>query len=359
MEKVLNNYFYRLPQSSAYAGAYNLLNKINKNRKRKRIIEWLETQDAYTLHKPVRRHFPHRTYDIYNPFDLWEADLVDLRSLKTYNDNYTYLLVVIDVLSKFAWVQPLHDKSSKSVAKAFEHILTQCKGQHPVYLQTDKGKEFIGKEMQKVLKKNNIAYRVVRNPDIKAAVVERFNRTLKSRLWRYFTHKNTYRYIDVLQKIVHAYNDSWHLATKMVPASVNLYNAAKARQNLAQRYKVTRTRLPKYKVGDLVRVSRANVPFKKAYEGGWTLELFRIKRVSTDRQPPVYSVEDLQGEVIDGFFYEEELSRVRKDLNEELFAIDKILKTKGAGKNKKYFVSWKGYPDKFNSWVPTSNIKKT
>ena len=102
MEKVLNNYFYRLPQSSAYAGAYNLLNKINKNRK---------------------------------------------RSLKTYNNNYTYLLVVIDVLSKFAWVQPLHDKSSKSVARAFEHILTLCKGQHPVYLQTDKGKEFIGKEM--------------------------------------------------------------------------------------------------------------------------------------------------------------------------------------------------------------------
>ena len=81
---------------------------------------------------------------------------------------------------------------------------------------------------------------MVRNPDIKAAVVERFNRTLKGRLWRYFTHKNTYRYIDILQKIVDAYNNSWHSGTKMAPAKVNLYNAAKTYQNLAQRYNTTR-----------------------------------------------------------------------------------------------------------------------
>ena len=90
--------------------------------------------------------------------------------------------------------------------------------------------------MQQVLKQNSINYRVVRNPDIKAAVVERFNRTLEGRLWRYFTHTNTYRYIDILQKIVDAYNNSWHSGTKMVLAKVNLYNASKAYQNPAQRY---------------------------------------------------------------------------------------------------------------------------
>ena len=69
-------------------------------------------------------------------------------------------------------------------------------------------------------------------------------------------------------------------------------------------------------------------------------------------------MEDLDGEPIEDFFYEEELSRVQKDLNAESFQIDKILKTKGKGKNKKYFVSWKGYPDKFNSWVSADNLKK-
>ena len=178
---------------------------------------------------------------------MWEGDLADLRSLKTYNDDNTYLLVVIDILSKFSWIEPIRNKTSNSVSTAFERILTQCEGQHPMLFQTGKGKEFLGKEMQQVLKKNSIYYVVVRNPDIKAAVVVRFRefRTLKGRLWRYFTHTNTHRYIDILQKIVDAYNNSWHSGIKMVPAKVNLYNAAKAYQNLAQRYNTTRVRYPK------------------------------------------------------------------------------------------------------------------
>ena len=80
--------------------------------------------------------------------------------------------------------------------------------------------------------------------------------------------------------------------------------------------------------------------------------------ISTEPQPPVYILEDLDGEPIEGFLYEEELFRVQNDLNTESIQIDKILKTKAKGKNKKYFVSWKGYPDKFNSWISASNLKK-
>ena len=137
-----------------------------------------------------------------------------------------------------------------------------------------------------------------------------------------------------------------------------MYNVVQAYQNLAQRYNTVRVRYPKYKVGDLVCVSRAKLVFKKAYESGWTLELFRILRISTERQPPVYTLEDLDGEPIEGFFYEEELSRVEKDLNTASFQIDEILNTKGKGKNKTYFISWKGYPNKFNSWVSANNLKK-
>ena len=98
-------------------------------------------------------------------------------------------------------------------------------------------------------------------------------------------------------------------------------------------HNTTRVRYPKYKVGELVHVSCAKLVFKKAYESGWTLELFRIIRISTERQPPVYyTLEDLDGEPIEGFFYEEELSRVQTVLNTESFQIDKILKTEGKGK---------------------------
>ena len=97
--------------------------------------------------------------------------------------------------------------------------------------------------------------------------------------------------------------------------------------------------------------------FEKGYVSGWTTELFKIDRVSSTRQPVVYYLKDLEGEDIEGLFYEQELSRVRKDLSEEAFEIEAILKEAGKGPSKKYFVKWKGYPAKFNQWIKASELK--
>ena len=144
----------------------------------------------------------------------------------------------------------------------------------------------------------------------------------------------------------------------MEPASVTIHNAHEARENLETRYGRVKYRKPKYSVDDLVRVSRARNVFAKGYEGGWTLELFKITRISEARQPPVYYLRDLADEDIEGYFYEHELSRVRKDLNDSRFEVEKILKSAGRSRKKKYLVKWKGYPDKFNSWITADQIKK-
>lgn len=356
MEKRLEQLYYGLPAPSAYAGGTRLLQATRKKFHTNKVIEWLEGQDAHTLHKMVRYRFPRRPYKVFSPYELWEADLADFRALKTYNNQYSYLLVVIDVLSKYAWVEPLLNKTSKSVADGIERILVRNNDRDPLHFQTDKGKEFLGREVQQLLKKRNIIYRTVRDPDIKAAVAERFIRTLKERMWRYFTHLHTRRYIDVLDNIVQSYNNSWHSAIKMAPSAVNFYNANKVRENLVHRYAIKHPHTHKYNVQDLVRVSRVRTAFRKAYEGGWTLELFRIVRIDTSRQPPVYILEDLAGDKIDGYFYEQELSRVHKDLTSDVFEIDKVLRSKGSGRKKEYFVSWKGYPKKFNSWVSGKNL---
>ena len=136
-----------------------------------------------------------------------------------------------------------------------------------------------------------------------------------------------------------------------------LENAAVARPNLMERYAYTRDRTPKYSVNDLVRISRAKNVFEKGYESGWTVELFKIDRISETRNHVVYFLKDLSGEEIEGFFYEQELSRVRKDLESETFEIEAILKEAGRGASKKYFVKWKGYPDKFNQWIKASELK--
>ncbi|XP_025155723.1 uncharacterized protein LOC112588809 [Harpegnathos saltator] len=360
----LAKFYYDPAYYAGYSTIKNLSRAAGPGSTREEIIRWLQAQDAYILHRPARYKFPRLHYNVTNIDDLWEADLIELANLRNYNEGYCYLLTIIDVLSKFVWVEPIRSKTSDSVTEAFRRVLSRSRGRVPVWLQSDKGKEFIGQTFQKFLKEKNISFRTVRNPDVKTAVIERFNRTLKERLWRYFTHKNTHRYIDVLQSIVHAYNHTRHSTIKMEPASVTLENARIAREHMQQRYhhldKLDRRnhrREAKYKAGTLVRVSRAKGVFEKGYEANWTEEIFRIHRILEWRNPCMYELSDLSGEVIDGIFYEQELTGVNKNLQEEEFIVDKVIRRRGQGANKEFFVSWRGYPSKFNSWIAVSNIK--
>lgn len=352
--KELERLYYDAAHPAGYGGARNLKNsarEVNVNS----IEEWLRSQDVYTLHKPVHRKFPRLHYNISNIDELWETDLVELGSMKDDNDGYRYLLVVIDVLSKFVWVIPLLSKTTSAVANGFNQILASTE-RRPTTLQSDKGKEFVGAAFQKLLKENDIRFRTTRNPDIKAAVVERFNRTLKDRMWRYFTHKNTHRYIDVLQSLVSSYNNTVHSSIRMAPSAVTLYNAAEARANIQRRHPRRERSKLLFKIDDLVRISKTKGTFAKGYEANWSEELFKIRRVLPGI-PNVYELEDLAGEQIDGLFYEPELQRVKKDVDNDTFEIDKIIRSRGHGASKQVLVSWKGYPAKFNSWISADSVQ--
>ena len=131
-------------------------------------------------------------------------DLCDTSSLKQFNDGDTFILSIIDVFSKIGFARLLKDKKGPTVLKAFLNVLEES-GRKPIKVQTDAGLEFTNRTFKSTLKKQNIHFYVTFSEN-KAAVVERFNRTLKSRMWRYFTHNNTYRYVDVLQELVSGYN---------------------------------------------------------------------------------------------------------------------------------------------------------
>ena len=105
------------------------------------------------------------------------------------------LLVAIDILSKYAQVSPMKDKMGKSLIAAFNSILK--KRRKPEKLRTEKGTEFINVSFQNYLKKEGIDFYITTN-ELKAAVVERLNHTLKSKLYHYFTSENMLRYIDDL-----------------------------------------------------------------------------------------------------------------------------------------------------------------
>jgi transposase InsO family protein len=343
--------YYDPAHPASFTTADALWKATQKTVPKAKVVQWLESQEPYTLHRPVRKHFSRNRYIVYNMDELWQADLNDMQSLQQENGGYRYLLTVIDVFSKYAWARPLYKKTGTAVASAFETIFQQS-GRKPLKIQTDKGKEFTNSVFQAFLKKQQVHYYTTNNPDIKASVVERFNRTLKARMWRYFTYHSSYHYVDVLPQLLHAYNHSVHRSIKMAPANVNDNNVAMVWQTLYGT--PSRVQSPKLKVGDTVRISREKMIFEKGYEKNWSEEIFKIVRV-IKRKPIVYRLQDLEGESIEGTFYEKELQPVHIEPSTE-FKIDKVLGSKGKGVSRKVLVSWKGYPSKFNSWILASQV---
>jgi len=343
-------YNVREPGSFGGVNALHSLMKLKGNQvTKKQVVDWLAKQEAYNLHKPVRRRFPRRKIFSRGIDYLWQADLADMTHLAEHNDGNRYLLTVIDVFSKYAFVSMLKKKDAKSVTEAFERVLS--KGREPHKLQTDKGKEFLNDTFQKSLKDRGIQFFVSQNDDIKASVVERFNRTLKTKMWKYFTHHNTYKFTDVLQDMVHSYNHTHHRTIGRAPVTVTTENAGEVREKMYGNEKTVGT--PKLKAGDNVRISKTRRVFDKGYLPNWTEEIFTVDK-SVRTTPVTYKIVDYDGEAVEGSFYDKELQKVEKSDN--VYKVEKILRTRRRAGRKEYFVKWRGYPDKFNSWVDDADM---
>ena len=276
---------------------------------------------------------------------IWAADLADMTAFKDYNDGYTFLLLVIDTFSKYGWIIPLKNKKGETMVKAFKTIFEE--GRTPGKLWTDKGTEFYNKNMNDLRKLYDIELYSTENEE-KSSIAERWIRTMKEKMFKYFTDYNTNKYIDVLPDLVEDYNNTVHSSTKLTPIEASKEkNELKVWRNLyPDRYKTSRLN-PKFSVGDEVRITKKKKVFEKGYTTRWTEEIFTIKEIR-ETNPITYKLEDLQGEEIKGTFYEPELQKTEQ----QIYRIEKVIK-KEKGKS---FVKWKGYSDKFNSWVDNKDL---
>ena len=235
--------YYTTKKPGAYGGVTALQRALKKNKKD--VGDWLAGQDAYTLHKPVRRTFPRRKTIVGGIDHQWQADLIDTQRLNKDNDGYNYILTIIDVLSKYAWAVPLKNKTGSTLVSAFDGVFAD---RQPQALQTDKGTEFINRTFQKYLKDRGVRFFTTESEDIKASIVERFNRTLKEKLWSYFNKQGRKRYLEALPDLLNNYNHSYHRSIKTTPASVNQKNQQDVWQNLYGA--VTKQKKPDLKIGE-------------------------------------------------------------------------------------------------------------
>ena len=286
------------------------------------------------MHKPVVHHFRKRTVYVCGIDEIWAADLVDMQSFAKDNDGVKYLLTVIDVFSKYGWIVPLNDKSGKSTAAGFVKIFTS--GRKPGKVWVDKGREFYNTDVKKLVELYST------ENEEKSCVVERWNRTMREKMFKYFTANSTRRYIDVLNEMVDSYNSTRHSSIKMTPTKASLKANEKVVWMNLFGNEIHEVIKPKFSIGDKVRITKKKNIFEKGYTPRWTEEIFTISTIQyTD--PPTYKITDANDEEIQGSFYEQELQKS----TQEIFRIEKVIRRRG----NKSLVKWLGYPDSFNSWV--------
>ena len=338
-------------QPGSFGGVDSLYKEARRrglNVTKNNVKRWLSERLSYSLHRPARKKIKRNKTTAFYIDEHWQMDLCDMRAIKQYNDNMTFLLTVIDIFSKMAFVKAVLDKRGPTILRAFTEILEE-NNRKPTNLQSDMGVEFTNKNFKRAMQQENINYFVTYS-EIKAGTVERFNRSLKSRMWKYFTHANTFRYVDVLQKLVDGYNTSRHRGINgRTPKSINETNQLRVwRESYAP--KPCRRVKFKFKTGDKVRISISKGVFEKGYVNSWSEEYFIVYR-RLARSPPVYTLRDLNNEVLKGVFYEEQLQLIHPG---EIYPISEVLQKRG----RRALVSWRGWPSPaFDSWIPLADIQ--
>lgn len=354
-DDILKSIYYSPSNPAGFASIDKLYfeaKKLKPDITRKDVISWSSRQITYTLHKPVRRNYVRNRIVVYGIDEQWEADLVEMQEFSRMNRGIRYILTVIDVFSKYAWAFPLKSKTGKDLVCVFTKLFNE---RTPACLRTDMGKEFVNFRLQQLLKDKNVRFYTSSNRDIKCAVIERFNRTLKSKMFKYFTSKGTRKYVDRLNDFMQSYNKSYHRSIKMTPNQVTADNSHQVLTNLyGNSVSVLSNAIkPKLESSDTVRMIHKHKPFDKGFYPNWTDTTYKIKNVDKSQTHPVYVLENESGETLkERKFYENEIQKITSNS----YRVEKILRRRTYKGKAQYLIKWIGYSSNHNSWINSEDL---
>ena len=362
-KEVLSDIYYNPANQASFSSREKLFKEASKQLPwitREDVKEFLRDSITYTLHYQRRHNFPRNPIIVNHIHELHQADLCDMSEERfvSKNEGYKFLLTVIDVFSKQARVEAMKSKHAIEVCRAFERIYKDWI--IPTHLQTDQGSEFKG-VFKKYCELKGINHYTSRNQTVKCAVVERFNRTLKSRLFKFVTSQGDERYIDRLHDIVNAYNSTWHRSIKTKPINVTYENEREIFNNLYG-FKSERAYLLRAKksseiiVGDKVRIKHPKETFIRGFLPNWRDMVFTvISKHAVGGSEPFFKIQDEQGKLLRPRFYRYELQKVSQIPKFRIESVGE--QTRQRNGRVEYLVKYVGHPKEFNEWKTADEIE--
>ena len=257
---------------------------------------------ANELHKPVKKIKTFRKVFSNYINEIFAIDLIELLEFEKENQGYKYIIFCIDVYSRYAFYEPMKNKSGPETSKALENIFKKASNP-PKKIWTDEGKEFYNKNVDSLRKKYNdiIIYSTYGNA--KASIVERFNRTIKNMMYKQFTINGNHKWINIINDLVNKYNNKKHSSIENKTPKLVYDNKITIISNSNDNRK--QDDKPLYNVSDKVRVSYKRMVFDKGYLPKWSYEIFTVNEI-INSTPITYKIKDENNEIIKGCFYADE-----------------------------------------------------
>jgi transposase InsO family protein len=358
-ENLINKIYTDPKNPGGYGGRqrlYKEAHKVDGYVSRKNVDDFLKKNRTYTLFRDCRKKF-NRSQIIPAGFlsDL-HVDLGDFQSLSRKNKGYRYMLVCVDVLSRRVFTAPVRSKSFLDMKEAFEKVFERMP-YLPQQIFSDRGTEFESKDIQAYLEDLGIKKFRAEASHIKSAFAKRMIRTIKEKLYRYFSEKNTTDWITVIPKITNAINNSVCRSTGLRPVDIDEKSARQVWEKIyapiVRDYGNDTYRREKFNLDDPVRISRSKPIFEKGYHPKFSDEIFKIKEIVKENRdkPLYYRLVDYQNEPIKGRFYKEELLQTTEDTT---YRIEKIYRKRNNKGIKELYVKFIGYKDKY--WIKESDL---
>lgn len=351
-DKLFDTY-YNLSSSGGLASIKKLadVTKISS----KKVRHFLHTQRLYTLFKPRIKKFKRQKIILYGSNYTHGMDLLDVSRFAKHNNNIRFLLTVIDMFSRKAFVKPLKNKSGLETAKAIKELYTTDGNIPPRFIWVDRGREFINRDVDEVLETLKIR-RYHSFSKHKVSPVERFNRTLSSKIYKLIYMNNDHDYVSQLAKIVQTYNNTKTRSHGMKPNKVTALNREIVWHNLYSKKKNLPLK-PKYQIGDYVRNVRSVNQYSKGFLPPYSEEIFKIHSIKYTN-PVTYKLVDLEKDLVNGYFYDFELVKVQNfDEATAEYLVEKVIKRRIVNGRKEVFIHYFDLPDHFDAWIPADQLR--
>ena len=323
--------------------------------KMKDIKKFLETSESYTLLKHEQSVKIFNKTITFHWRDVLQVDLFYIDRLQNENDGVKYILTAIDVFTRFGFCEPVMNKTAKEVTNKLEIIFNRL-GVLPKVVCSDKGSEFKNRYTEKFLKNHKIKFFYAQT-DPKAACVERLQKTFQLLIYKYLVENESYRYIDVLQQLMRNYNETPHsFLDNLSPASAekpenwDIVSAAHSKHYARMRTKKIK---PRFKIGDVVRISLKKSKFRRAYDISHSYQRYIVHEIDKKHLVPLYILKNELDQILTGKFHGSQLQKI----NIETYRSYPI-KERNTKKGKEYLMRFIGYDKEYDQWLPANQLEK-